>query len=54
MIAITAKTSAHQWQQRHCNEGNNVIATAAKMPGLQRCLRINDSNTIATRASMPA
>jgi hypothetical protein len=26
----------------------------AKMPGLQRCLRINKGSTIATRATMPA
>jgi hypothetical protein len=34
--------------------GNNLIATMAKMPGLQRRLRIDNSDTIATRAMTPA
>jgi hypothetical protein len=53
-IVRRATTPAWQWQWCHCNKGNKVIATMVKMPGLQRCLLINDSNTIAMRATMPA
>jgi hypothetical protein len=35
-------------------QGQHNIATMAKMPGLQRHLRINDSNTIAMRVLTPA
>jgi hypothetical protein len=53
-IVTKATTPAWWWQQLHYGKGNNVIVTMAEMPGLQRCLRINDGNTIATRATMPA
>jgi hypothetical protein len=47
-------TPAQQQQQHHHNESNKVIATIAKMPGLQRGLCIYDGNTIVTRAMTPA
>jgi hypothetical protein len=34
-IMMRVTTPAWQWQQCHCNKGNNVIATTAKTPGLQ-------------------
>jgi hypothetical protein len=53
-IMTRAITPAWWWQWCHCNEGNYVIATTAKMPGLRRHLRIEDGNTIATTAITPA
>jgi hypothetical protein len=38
---MTAAMPSQQMQQRYCNNG--------KIPGLQRCLHIDDGNTIATR-----
>jgi hypothetical protein len=53
-IVLRATSPACRQQQFHCNEGNNVIAMTAKTPGLQRCLCIDDSNTIAMRVTMPS
>jgi hypothetical protein len=39
-IGTRARTPAWQWQQRHCNEGNNVIAMMAKKPELQKHMHI--------------
>ncbi len=47
-------TPAWRWKWHYCNKGNNIIATTAKTPWLQRCLHINNGNTIATRATTPA
>jgi hypothetical protein len=49
-IATMEKTPAHQWQQRHCNEGNNTSLMASNKGD-----DINDDdNAIAMRATMPA
>jgi hypothetical protein len=53
-IVTRTATLAWQWQQQHCNKGNNIIAMMAKMPGLHRHLHIDDDNTIALRVTMPA
>jgi hypothetical protein len=42
-IKTRVTTPAWQRQQSPCNKGNNIITTMAKMPGLQRHLRINRS-----------
>jgi hypothetical protein len=34
-IATMAKTPVHQWQQCHCNKGNNAIVMMASIPAHQ-------------------
>jgi hypothetical protein len=52
-IMTRTTTPAWQWQQWHCNKGNNIIVMMAKMPGLQQHLHIDDDNTIAMRVTTP-
>jgi hypothetical protein len=49
-IVMRVTTPARQRQQHHHNEGNYVITKLAKMSGLQKCLHINGSITITTKA----
>jgi hypothetical protein len=62
-IATMAKTLAHQWQQCHCNKGNNTSSamsnkgndtslTTAKTPAHQRWQQLNCDNSNHCHCSM--
>jgi hypothetical protein len=55
-IATMAKMPVHQWQQCHCNEGNNAIAVMARTPAhqwLQWCLYNQGNNVGPRKATTP-